>query len=92
VRIALAEKAIPFELVREVPWDSTAITPRYNPLEKLPILPLETGNSIHEPSYILEYLELKHPAPLLLSTDCGERLALRRFEVLCVGNLPTQSC
>lgn len=38
VRIALAEKAIPFELVTEVPWDSTTITPRYNPLEKLPIL------------------------------------------------------
>src|SRR5262245_62501758 len=31
VRIALAEKSIPFELVTEVPWNRTTITPRYNP-------------------------------------------------------------
>jgi hypothetical protein len=85
VRIALAEKAISFELVTEVPWDRTSITPRYNPLEKLPILLLEDGNSIYESSYILEYLELKHPAPPLISTDCNERLASRKLEVLCDG-------
>ena len=69
VRIALAEKSIPFELVTEVPWNRTTITPRYNPLEKLPILLLENDDSIYESSYILEYLELKHPRPPLLSTD-----------------------
>jgi glutathione S-transferase len=85
VRIALAEKAIPFELMTEVPWDSTTITPRYNPLEKLPILLLETGNSIYESSFILEYLELKHPEPPLVSRDGDERLASRKLEVLCDG-------
>jgi glutathione S-transferase len=85
VRIALAEKAIPFELVSEVPWDRTTMTPRYNPLEKLPILLLDNGDSIYESAYILEYLELKHPTPALLSTDGDERLASRRFEVLCDG-------
>src|SRR5262245_59612594 len=85
VRIALAEKAIPFELVTEVPWDSPTITPRYNPLEKLPILLVETGNSIYESSYILEYRELKHPEPPLVSSDGEERLAARRLEVLCDG-------
>jgi len=85
VRIALAEKAIPFELVTEVPCDSTTITPRYNPLEKLPILLLENADSIYESSYILEFLELKHPTPPLLSTDADDRLASRRLEVLCDG-------
>ena len=84
-RIALAEKAIPFELLTEVPWDSTTITPRYNPLEKLPILLLETGDSIYESSFILEYLELKHPEPALVSQDRDERLAARKLEVLCDG-------
>ena len=83
VRIALAEKAIPFDLVTEVPWDSTTITPRYNPLEKLPILLDETGNSIYESSYILEYLGLKHPKPPLMSRDGEQGLAARRLEVLC---------
>ena len=61
VRIALAEKSLPFELLTEVPWDSTTSTPRYNPLEKLPILLLGDGTSVYESSYILQYLELKHP-------------------------------
>lgn len=85
VRIALAEKAIPFELITEVPWDSTTTTPRHNPLEKLPILLLEDGSSVYESSFILEYLELKHPSPALLSTNVDDRLAARKFEVLCDG-------
>src|SRR5262245_44773753 len=68
----VGREAIPFELVTEVPWNSTSITARYDPLEKLPILRLENGDSISESSYILEHLELKHPAPPLLATD-GER-------------------
>ena len=65
VRIALAEKNLAFELVTEVPWDSTTSTPKYNPLEKLPVLILEDGTSLYESSYILQYLELKHPLPPL---------------------------
>ncbi len=32
VRIALAEKGIPFELRTEVPWDAATQTPASNPL------------------------------------------------------------
>ncbi len=85
VRIALAEKGIAFELITEVPWDSDTQTPRHNPLEKLPILLLEDGGSVYESSYILEYLELKHPSLPLVSADADERLAARKLEVLCDG-------
>lgn len=85
VRIALAEKSIPFRLTTEVPWDSTTITPRYNPLEKLPILVLENGDSVYESAYILEYLELKHAEPPLLPADVDGRLSARKLEVLCDG-------
>jgi glutathione S-transferase len=34
-RIALAEKRIPFELIKEVPWESTTQTPLYDPLPKV---------------------------------------------------------
>ena len=85
VRIALAEKGLPFELLTEVPWDSTTITPRHNPLEKLPILLLPDGSSVYESSYILEYLELKHPQLPLLPEDIDGRLAARKLEVLCDG-------
>ena len=38
VRIQLAEKGIPFELITEVPWNSATQTTRWNPLENLPVL------------------------------------------------------
>lgn len=85
VRIALAEKGIEFELITEVPWDSTTQTPRYNPLEKLPILLLEDSGSVYEASYILEYLELKHPTPPLVASDIDQRLAARKLEVISDG-------
>ena len=85
VRIALAEKGIPFELQTEVPWDSTTVTPRYNPLEKLPVLILEDGSAVYESRFILEYLEAKHPTPTLLPDDIDGKLAARHVEVLADG-------
>lgn len=85
VRIALAEKGLPFELVTEVPWDSATTVPRHNPLEKLPVLLLPAGGSVYESSYILQWLELKHPDPPLLPPDPDGVLAARRYEVLCDG-------
>jgi glutathione S-transferase len=85
VRIALAEKGLPFELMTEVPWDRTTSTPKYNPLEKLPVLILEDGSSVYESSFILQYLELKYPQPPLLPGDVDGTIAARRLEVLCDG-------
>ena len=85
VRIALAEKGLAFELLTEVPWDCTTSTPRYNPLEKLPILLLPDGSSVYESSYILQYLELKHPQVPLVPRDADGYLAARKLEVLCDG-------
>jgi glutathione S-transferase len=85
VRIALAEKGLPFELMTEVPWDRTTSTPKYNPLEKLPVLILEDGSSVYESSFILQYLELKYPQPPLLPGNVDGVIAARRLEVLCDG-------
>ncbi|MCB4821383.1 glutathione S-transferase C-terminal domain-containing protein [Roseicella aerolata] len=85
VRIALAEKSIPFELVTEVPWNSTTQTPKHNPLEKLPVLIFEDGTSAYESRYILEVIEAKWPEPALVPTDTWERLAARKVEVIADG-------
>ena len=85
VRIALAEKGLPFELSTEVPWDSTTTLPRHNPLEKLPVLLLPDGGSVYESSYILQWLELMHPETPLLPGSVDGILAARRYEVLCDG-------
>lgn len=85
VRVALAEKNIPFELATEVPWDSSTETPAYNPLEKLPVLVLPDGRGIYESRYILEWLEAKHPEPPLLPADTDGALAARQVEVVADG-------
>ena len=85
VRIALAEKGIAFELLTEVPWNDTTSTPKFNPLEKLPVLILEDGSSVYESNYILQYLELKYPTPPMLPADVDGMLAARKLEVLCDG-------
>lgn len=85
VRIALIEKGIPFELQTEVPWHSDTATPTYNPLEKLPVLVLPDGSGIYESRFILEWLEVRHPAPRLLPDTPDEILAARQIEVIADG-------
>ncbi|KAF4307443.1 Glutathione S-transferase [Botryosphaeria dothidea] len=90
VRIVLLEKGIPFDLLTEVPWDSTTTKPRHKPLEKLPILlvPKTTATSSNDPDgftatvfeshHILAYLEIKHP-------DIDARLLALEVEVIADG-------
>jgi glutathione S-transferase len=72
-------------LQTEVPWDSTTATPAYNPLEKIPVLVLPDGRGIYESRFILEWLEVKHPAPPLCPADPEERLEARQVEVMADG-------
>ena len=85
VRIALMEKGLSFQLITEVPWDSATQTPKFNPLEKLPVLILDDGSTVYDSSYILEFLELKYPKPPLLPADVDGILAAKRLDVLCNG-------
>ncbi|WP_207537495.1 glutathione S-transferase N-terminal domain-containing protein [Sabulicella rubraurantiaca] len=84
-RIALIEKGIPFELRTEVPWEGSTATPRYNPLEKLPVLVLPDGTGIYESRFILEWLEAKHPEPRLLPDGVEAVLEARQCEVIADG-------
>lgn len=85
VRIALAEKGVPFELATEVPWNSDTETPRWNPLEKVPVLIADDGTSVFESRYVLEWIEVKHPDPPLAPRDAESILAMKRFEVIADG-------
>ena len=85
VRIQLAEKDIPFELMTEVPWNTDTQTPLHNPLEKLPVLICEDGSSVFESRYINEWIEYKHPTPPLFPKDVEGILAVKRYEVIVDG-------
>lgn len=80
VRIALAEKGVPFDLVTEVPWNHDATAPKVNPLGKIPVLLLEDDTAYYESRFILEYLETAYPRPCLIPRDPELRLAHRRLD------------
>ncbi len=85
VRIALAEKSVPFELQTEVPWNEGTSLPQHNPLEKLPVLILEDGTALWESSFILEWIERRYPSPPLRPADDDGVLAHQRMDALATG-------
>ena len=56
VAIALIEKDIEYAVRYDLPWGGETCTPKYSPLEQLPILIDEKGESIYDSTYILEWL------------------------------------
>jgi len=58
IRILLMEKAIPCELVVDIPWSADTRTPDYNPLGKVPVLLPDDGPPLFDSRVIAEYLDL----------------------------------
>lgn len=78
VRFGLAEKDIPYELVRVNPWEHREILSRMNPAMQTPVL--EDGASILCDSVaILEYLDETIEYAPLLGSHPAERVEARRL-------------
>jgi len=87
-RILMLEKGIPFELQNEIPWHSTTETPKYNPLEKLPILIFDDGRPpIYESWYIQEYIVQKYRGTGLdlMPSSIDDQLLVRQIQILADG-------
>lgn len=82
VAVALIEKLIPYEVTYDMPWGEGTCTPEFSPLEQLPILILENGDTVFDSSYILDWLELVYPEPALLPASVAEIIAERRLKML----------
>lgn len=85
IMIALEEKGIPFELVWDIPWHADTSVAEHNPLEQLPILITDGGETVYESSYILEWLEHHYPTPPLVPSDDESVLRMKLYRVLGVG-------
>ncbi|KAL1606468.1 hypothetical protein SLS60_003872 [Paraconiothyrium brasiliense] len=87
-RIAMTLKGIPFQLQNEIPWEKDTQTPKYNPLEKLPILLFPDGRPpVYDSAHIQEYLIQKYAdrEPRLLTGDMDLDLQARQIQVLAEG-------
>jgi len=85
VRSYVAEKGIAIEQVMVDLREGAQRRPEFlarNPLGRLPVLELESGECIAESLPIVEYLEELHPDPPMLGTTPLERLRVRSTERL----------
>ena len=84
VRVILAERNLPFEFVEESAWNAGTTVPRYNPLNKVPALVMDDGESIYDSRVICEYLDAISGGGLL-PADASQRARVRRYEALGDG-------
>ena len=87
VRIVLAEKRIDYEFENDNPWKPDAVTPRFNPLGKVPVLVLDDGTSLFDSRVIVAFLDNASPIARLLPAENRERIEVRRWEALADGVL-----
>jgi glutathione S-transferase len=84
VRVILAERAIACDFVEESAWTATTTVPRYNPLNKVPALVLDDGESIYDSVVISEYLDAIS-GNTFIPADPVQRAKVRRGEALGDG-------
>lgn len=80
VRIALAEKKVPYDMIVPENKNEDPVFARMNPFRKTPVLVLEDGRTLYESTVINEYLEEVHPDPPMLPKDPYERARVRILE------------
>lgn len=79
VRLALAEKRIPFELRVEKVWERRAEFLELNPAGTVPVLVEENGLTIADSYAIGEYLDEAYPDIPLFGRTLAERAEVRRL-------------
>lgn len=82
VAIAMHEKGLAFAMTYDLPWADAVATREHSPLEQLPILLVPGEPPVYDSSYILQWLEERHPQPALLPPDRDEKLAVLKLQML----------
>ncbi|MBC9072434.1 glutathione S-transferase [Thauera sp. CAU 1555] len=85
IRILLAEKGLPFELVVDSPWEANTRIPTLNPLGKVPVLITDDGEAFFDSPVIAGYLETLGAQPAMLPADALEAVRVRQIEALADG-------
>lgn len=84
IRIILAEKGLPFELVVDSPWETNTRIPEVNPLGKVPALVTDDEIFFDSP-VIAGYLETLGAPPRLLPQEPIDAVRVRQLEALADG-------
>ena len=85
IRVVLAEKKLPFELVVDSPWEANTRVPTLNPLGKVPVLVADDGETFFDSPVIVGYLETLGAEPWLLPAEPLACVRARQAEALADG-------
>lgn len=85
IRVVLAEKKLPFELVVDSPWEANTHVPTLNPLGKVPVLVADDGETFFDSPVIVGYLETLGAEPRLLPAEPLACVRARQAEALADG-------
>ncbi len=85
VRIAFAEKNIPFEHVKaSAAGEENPVVP-HNPLGKIPVIVVDGKKAIYDSSVIVEYIDTLSSSPMLFPPVGMDRVEVKRWESLGDG-------
>jgi glutathione S-transferase len=84
-RAFAAEKAIAIEYVIDRPNAPGSTVRSLNPLGKIPLLLLDSGEAIYDSAVIVEYLDGTKPEPQLIPSELNARINVKRWEALGDG-------
>ena len=79
VRLVLAEKRLPVDLIVEKPWERREEYLELNPAGTVPTLVEDNGAVIPDSSVICEYLDEAYPELPILGDTIAERVEVRRL-------------
>lgn len=85
IRIVLAEKNLPYEMVVTRGSTPDSPVPALNPLGKVPTLQRDDGRALYDSPVIAEYLDGIGSGPKLIPEDFASRIDVRRWEALGDG-------
>lgn len=85
VRIMLAEKALPFELIVDSPWEASSAVPANNPLGKVPVLISDAGEVFFDSPVVAAFIETLGASPSLVPQDPLAAVRVRLTESLADG-------
>jgi glutathione S-transferase len=84
IRVLLAEKPLPYDFIEENAWNADTTVPRYNPLNKVPALVLDDGETLYDSAVISEFVDTL-PGVRFIPAGARERALVRRGEALGDG-------
>jgi len=85
IRIVIAEKGLPCDLVIDSPWEANTRVPDINPLGKVPALVTDDGEGFFDSPVIAGYLETLGGPVRLLPEGGLDRVRVRQIEALADG-------